>query len=184
MASLLFAPLPRAVPVCLDIASHERMRRCIFAELSSNKQTSKTDARAHPAVQSRLLSRRPLAVVRPVPRYGAQLIRSGERGRGIWHSSGEVLHLYLPHELIADIAQEAGRTPISSIRDLLLIRDFGRSPLRCWKESARTIASRGSISTRSASFAASSCCAAGRRRMRARTTGQSCLTRFKVAQIS
>lgn len=39
----------------------------------------------------------------------ANLLRAGEQARGIWHGSGQVLHVYLPHELLVDVAEQIGR---------------------------------------------------------------------------
>ena len=44
----------------------------------------------------------------PVARHAAHLLRAGEAARGTFRASGQVLHLYLPHELLAEVAYEFG----------------------------------------------------------------------------
>lgn len=43
-----------------------------------------------------------------VQRYAAHIIRAGESARALWRGSGRVMHLYLPHELLVQVAQDAG----------------------------------------------------------------------------
>lgn len=44
----------------------------------------------------------------PVERHASHLLRAGECARGIFHGSGQVLHLYIPHELLAEVSEDFG----------------------------------------------------------------------------
>jgi AraC family transcriptional regulator len=41
-----------------------------------------------------------------VERNAMHLVRAGEAVRALWRGSGRVLHLYIPHELLVDVAHE------------------------------------------------------------------------------
>lgn len=41
--------------------------------------------------------------------HTAHVVRAGESVHGVFRDSGRVLHLYLPHELLVEVAQEFGR---------------------------------------------------------------------------